>query len=58
MALRSFIGTLFRSLKVLSIVVLDAEPKVLDTEIFLKHTIGNLNSGIAFVFFSQEKLLQ
>ena len=58
MALRSFIGTLFRSLKVLSIVVLDAEPKVLDTEIFLKQTIGNLNSGIAFVFFSQEKLLQ
>ena len=57
-ALRGVIGFLFHSLKALSMIVFDAEPKVLDTEIFLQHTIANLNSGITFVLFSQEKLLQ
>ena len=51
-ALRGLIGTLFHSLKALSMIVSHAEPKVLDTEIFLQHTIANLNSGIAFVLFS------
>ena len=57
-ALRGLIGTLFHSLKALSMIVFDPEPKVLDTEIFLQHTIANLNSGITFVLFSQEKLLR
>ena len=57
-AMRGLIGTLFQSLKILSMIVFDAEPKVLETEIFLQHTIVNLNSGIKFVLFSQEKLLQ
>ena len=56
--MHGLIGTLFHSLKVLSMIVSDAEPKVLETEIFLQHTIANLNSGIKFVLFSQEKLLQ
>ena len=57
-ALRGLIGTLFHSLKALSMIVFDAEPKVIDTVIFLQHTIANLNSGITFVLFSQEKLLR
>ena len=56
MALRGLIGTLFYSLKALSMIVFDAEPKVLDTEIFLQHTIANLSSDITFVLFSQELL--
>ena len=57
-AWRRLIGILFHSLKALSMIVFDAEPKVIDTVIFLQHTIANLNSGITFVLFSQEKLLQ
>ena len=37
--------------------VFDAEIKVLDTEIFPQHTIADLNSGITFILFSQEKPL-
>ena len=58
MALHGLISTLFHSLKVLSMTVFDVEPKVLETEIFLQHTIANLHFGITFVLFSQEKLLQ
>ena len=56
-ALPCLIDTLFHSLKVLSMIVSDAEPKVLNTEIFPQHIIADLNYGIAFVLFSQEKLL-
>ena len=46
-------------MKPLSMVFLDVETKVLDTEIFPQHTFGGLNSGIIFyVLFSQEKLLR
>ena len=58
MALRGIIGTLFHSFKALSMIVFDAEPKALDTEIFLQRNIANLSSGITFVLFSQEKLLR
>ena len=54
-ALPCSIDTLFHSLKVLSMIVSDAEPKILDTEIF---PIADLNYGIALVLFSQEKLLR
>ena len=37
---------------------IDTDTKVLDTEIFLQHTIANLDSGITFVLFSQEKPLR
>ena len=37
---------------------IDTDIKVLDTEIFLQHTIANLDSGITFVLFSQEKPLR
>ena len=53
-ALRGLIGTLFHSLKVLSMIVFDVKRKVLDTEIFLQYTIANLDSGIIFALFSQE----
>ena len=33
-------------------IVYDVETKVLDTEIFLQHTIADLNSGITFIVFS------
>ena len=45
-------------MKVLSIIVFDAEPKVLDTEIFPQQTIVDLNSDITFVLFCQEKHLR
>ena len=54
-ALPCSIDTLFHSLKVLSMIVSDAEPKVLDTEIF---PIADLNYGITFVLLSQEKRLR
>ena len=40
-------------------IVFDAEPKVLDTEIFPQQTIVDLNSDITFiVLFCQEKHLR
>ena len=38
-------------------IVFDAETKVLDTEVFSKHNIADLNSGITFILLSQEKPL-
>ena len=38
--------------------VFDMETKVIDAEIFPQHTIVDLNSGIAFVLFSQDKPLR
>ena len=46
-------------MKVLSMIVFDAEPKVPDTEIFPQQTIVDLNSDITFiVLFCQEKHLR
>ena len=46
-------------MKVLSMIVFDAEPKVPDTEIFPQQTIVDLNSDIKFiVLFCQEKHLR
>ena len=46
------------SSKVLSMIVFDAEKKVLDTKIFLQHIIADLNSEITYtVLLNQEKYL-
>ena len=45
------------SLKVTAMITCDVATKVLDTEIFPQHNIGNLISGITFiVLFSQKAL--
>ena len=38
-------------------IAFDAETKVFDIEVFSKHNIADLNSGITFILFSQEKPL-
>ena len=50
--------TALPSSKVLSMIVFDAEKKVLDTEIFPQHIIADLNSEITYtVLLNQEKYL-
>ena len=46
------------SLKVPAMIAYDVATKVLDTELFPQYTIADLNSGITFVLFSQEKPLR
>ena len=39
------------SLHIFSMIVFDAETKVLDTKIFSQHTLVDLNSGSTFFYF-------
>ena len=62
MVLPGLIDTLLQtvtSLEVFSIIVFEAETKLLGTKIFPQHAIPELNSGVTFVvLFSQEKPLR
>ena len=46
------------SLKIPVMIAFDAETKVLVTEILPQHNNPDLNSGITFILFSQEKPLR
>ena len=55
--LRTFTVGFFRKFKelfftmILSMTVFDVETKVIGTEIFLQHTIADLNSSITFTYY-------